>query len=182
MLYENKSCLNLPFWKTVGDVWCGTRLGGPLLQFSCWHNHCRNATCLYYSRDFQPFSKLFSVVYLHSFSLLDFPLFVSLHFSPSFYSLIYLHLLRLASCWQFCCGIWTLLCLLPAVESKGRKPANTCECMQGSPGGPHRILGDDWQLFSFSLLCLLQLMPLCIYWSIDGLTDLSTLVSIYFGV
>ena len=95
----------ISFWKTVGDMWHGAGTCGPLLQFSCWHVTAEMSPVFIALEASSLSGKLLSFVRLHSFLLLDFPLLVSPHFSPSFYSLRYLYSLLLTSHWQFC-SVW----------------------------------------------------------------------------
>ena len=105
--------------------------------------------------------KWLSLAHLHSFLLLDFPLFVSPHFSPSFYSLKYAVLIAPASCWQFL--LWYLDSPLFASSSggKGEKTSWYLWVFRwGFPGCPHGLQENGWQHFFFSCLCLLQLSAL----------------------
>jgi len=119
--------------------------------------------------------KWLSLAHLHSFLLLDFPLFVSPHFPPSFYSLKYAVLVAPASCWQFL--LWYLDSPLFASSSggKGEKTSRYLWVFRwGFPGCPHGLQENGWQHFFFSCFCLLQLSAL-VYLSmcrwIDRLID-----------
>ena len=118
-------------WKTIGDAWHGATCAGPCCGFMmpC---HCRNVVWLYCLGGFQHFRQMALLSAPTFFSLPGFPSFVSPFFPPSFYSLKYAYWLLRPPADNFCCDIWTLLCLLPAAEAKGRKPADTCEFSGGA--------------------------------------------------
>ena len=112
--------------------------------------------------------KWLSLAHLHSFLLLDFPLFVSPHFPPSFYPLKYAYSLLQPPADNFRCDIWTLLCLIPAMEAKGRKPADTCEfsgeAFRDVHTGSRKMVGKKKKkAFPFFSLLLIAIKCLCVF-------------------